>query len=52
MTGIDGNFALLQIVRADQSVKWKKSTDKDSSLTAEEMAYLQSGARQYAYLTA
>ena len=23
MTGIDGNFALLQIVRADQSVKWK-----------------------------
>jgi len=40
MTGIDGNFALLQIVRADQSVKWKKSTAKDSSLTEEESYFL------------
>ncbi len=39
MTGIDGNFALLQIVRADQSVKWKKSTDNEQSEAAEAFAY-------------
>jgi len=39
MTGIDGNFALLQIVRADQSVKWKKLTD-EPKFTAEESYFL------------
>jgi len=43
--GIDGKHALLKIGRAYLCVKWKNLFAKDNSLTAEEEAYLASGAR-------
>ncbi len=53
MTGFDGIFALLKIVRADLSVKWKKIHDKDSSLSEADVAYLNAVkggfAPQFAY---
>ena len=53
MNGIDEEFALLQTVRADLSANRKTITDEAHALTAEEMAFLQSGgARQYAFLHA
>ena len=43
--GIDGMHALLKKDRADLSVKRKKLIAKAKTLTAEEKAYLASGAR-------
>lgn len=52
MMGIDEEYALLKMVRADLSVKRKKLTDKAQTLTAEEMAYLQYRSARPAYLFA
>lgn len=41
MTGIDGTHALLKNVRADLSANRKKLTDKDSSLSQADAAYLE-----------
>lgn len=48
MIGIDGNFALLQMVRAHLLRQTEPTPDKDN-LSAEEKAYLASGAYGYNY---
>ena len=51
MQGIDGKFALLKMAQTHLCVKWKNLTD-NTTLSAEEKAYLQYGNAQPAFLFA